>query len=288
MGSTVRICMLNAELPVPTVIAQRAPTYGLIFHELLARVSSDITIQSTDFDVMKMEYPTSLLDFDAIIVGGSANSAYDDVPWVHKLDNYVRDVYLHHPRIKIFGSCFGHQLVCQSLLKEYGVRVEVDPNGWEIGVKDVTLHKPFRDAFEKGSSGSSYKDSAHHVGKKMRLQFIHQDHVVIPSLEALPSSWITLGSTQHCAVQGIYQPGRVFTLQGHFEFDRFINSECVKMFFGEWTPEELQGALEAIDADDDSLVAAQMVLGFFGEKSAEENVTAHKVMDGLITPPGAE
>lgn len=272
--------MLNAELPVPSVIVQRAPTYGLIFHELLARVSSDITIQSTDFDVMKEEYPASLLDFDAIIVGGSANSAYDDLPWIHKLDDYVREVYLHHPRIKIFGSCFGHQLVCQSLLKDYGVRVEVDPNGWEIGVKDVTLHKGFRDAFKR----EVRKSNLDQVDAKMRLQFIHQDHVVIPSPEAIPSSWITFGSTQHCAVQGIYQPGRVFTLQGHFEFDRFINSECVKMFFGEWAPEELRSALEAIDADDDSLIAARMVLGFFGEKSWVSDA-AHKVESGLSTPP---
>lgn len=254
MASTIRICMLNADYPVPAVFAQRAPTYGRIFHELLAKASPNVNIQSTDFDVRELQYPDSIDQYDAIIISGSGNSSYDDIPWVHQLDAYIREVYQNHPQIKIFGSCFGHQIVCQSLLREHGVKVEKDPNGWEIGVKQISLHQAFQSAFSRPTP------------QNIRLQFVHHDHVVIPTPNSLPPSWTTFGSTQHCAVQGVYEPGRVFTLQGHFEFDRFVNSETVKTFFSSWAPEALDAALKGIDEDDDAMAAAQMTLAFLLEE----------------------
>jgi GMP synthase-like glutamine amidotransferase len=276
--------MLNADIPVPNVFAHRAPTYGRIFHQLLTQASPpNVTITSTDFDVMKEQYPTSLAAFDAIIISGSANSSYDDLPWIRNLDAYIREVYEHHPRIKIFGSCFGHQLVCQSLLREYGVRVEKDPNGWEIGVKEVRLNRGFKEAIGERAEASLLHGR---VNEGMRLQFVHHDHVVVPDIKGLPATWMAVGSTEHCAMQGIYEPGRVFTLQGHFEFDKFVNSECIKYFFStSWTPECLREALENIDANDDSELATRMLLHFFLESNVVMDNTTYAVVDGLLTPP---
>lgn len=265
MAQMICICMLNADTPVPVVYAQKGPTYGRIFHQLLSAAGHQIipntTIESTDFDVMKGEYPASLENFDAIVISGSANSAYDDHEWIRRLDDYIFDVYSSHPEIKIFGSCFGHQLICQSLLKRFGVKVEVDPKGWEIGVKEITLQERFRQMLGRNSTLL--------VPEKLRLQFVHHDHVVIPNPSALPTSWIMVGSTQHCAVQGVYEPGRILTYQGHFEFDRFVNSEAIKFFFPTWAPETLQETLEAIDADDDAVFAAEMVLRFLTENRVD-------------------
>lgn len=197
--------MLNADIPVPTVLAHRAPTYGLIFHSLLVAASPATPIHSVDFDVQKGEYPPSLDDFDALIISGSASSAYDDEPWVRQLEAYIRDVYTYHPRVKIFGSCFGHQVVCQSLLGDYGVIVEKDGKGWEIGVKEIRLHKEFLQAFGKRADVSGCSEDR--VKEKVRLQFVHHDHVVIPSPESLPISWVVVGRTEHCAVQGVYEAG---------------------------------------------------------------------------------
>jgi GMP synthase-like glutamine amidotransferase len=268
MNQILRICMLNADVPVPKVVAERSSTYGQIFHKLIAttaaRTSPHVTIKSQDYDVRKGEYPESLSDVDLILITGSANSAYDDLDWIRRLDLYVLDVYVNHPRVKMFGSCFGHQLICQSLLKQFGVKVEPDTNGWELGVQEITLEKPFREAMKKDhrADGASSIDQV----DKIRLQFVHHDHVVLPSPETLPSSWMTVGSTQHCAIQGVYERGRVFTLQGHFEFDRFINSETIKTFFASWEPERLEDALKAIDADDDSESAIEMLLQFMQEE----------------------
>jgi len=283
MAQVIRVCMLNADTPVPAVVVERTPTYGGIFHHLLSSAASNIakssefpkgpiTVASTDFNVVKNEYPLSLAEFDAIVISGSAKSAYDDLPWIHKLGRWLKHTYDHEPRVKIFGSCFGHQIVCQTLLKDYGVKVEKDAKGWELGVKEITLHQGFRRRFWNGKD----EGRGQGVGEKLRLQFVHHDHVVIPEMEALPRSWTLVGNTQHCAVQGMYEPGRVLTLQGHFEFDRFVNRETIKFFFPNWQPKVLEEALDAIDADDDSIQAAEMVVRFFLEDSGQKYSAMHK------------
>lgn len=284
MTITIRIGMLNADVPVPNVYSQRATTYGQIFHELISaaaqKLSPDITIESSDFDVMKGEYPGSLDDFDALFISGSANSAYDDLDWIRKLDRYVLEAYQENPHVKIFGSCFGHQLMCQSLLKEHGVKVEKDPKGWEIGVKEIELDQEFLKSFGRTQRALEVQDN---IPDKLRLQFVHHDHVVIP--ESLPPSWKTIGRTKHCAVQGVYEPGRILTTQGHFEFDKFVNTETAKHFFQTWTPNALEETLEQIDAEDDALTVASMVLKFLLETSVNSRKAPRATVGGLLTPP---
>jgi GMP synthase-like glutamine amidotransferase len=292
MARTIRIAMLNTDIPVPNVFGKRG-TYGNIFHELLStasqRISPSTKIASTDYDVKKFEYPSSISDFDIILITGSASSAYDDVDWIHKLDAYVLDIYLNHPHVKMFGSCFGHQLICQSLLKAHGVVVEKDPNGWELGVKEIKLTEEFRQTLGGRSVSSEKKlpgGKLRTLPDKMRLQFVHADHVKLPS-HSLPDSWIVVGSTQHCAVQGIYQPGRILTYQGHFEFDKFVNTETLNIFGAAWDAEVLRETLEACDAEDDAEVAAEIVLQFLLEGSSgnEKVQVTRAVVGGLLTPP---
>ncbi|PVI04717.1 class I glutamine amidotransferase-like protein [Periconia macrospinosa] len=288
MSSTIRIAMLNADTPVP-VVRPKWGTYGQMFHDLLvaatSRTCSEVKIQSSYHDVVKLEYPESLADVDVVLVTGSAASSYEDQEWIHQLDEYILDVYTQHPRIKIFGSCFGHQIICQSLLKKYGVRVEKDPNGWELGVQEIKLEEQFRNAVGQGSRFDSDAKFSKYIPERMKVQFIHGDHVKIPSPESIPSSWLMVGHTKHCAVQGVYEPSRVLTLQGHFEFDRWTSTEIMKVFGASWQPEVLQKTFEAIDADDDSEAAAEMVLRFFLEKEPTGDTATYEVAKGLLTPP---
>lgn len=166
--------------------------------------------------------------------------------------------------MKIFGACFGHQIICQALLGRYGAKVELDPSGWEIGIRSVSLEPEFQ----------------HVLGVKcgvMRMQFLHADHVVLP--EELPHTWMSVGKTEHCGVQGVYGEGRVLTLQGHFEFDRWINRETVECLFrGVWEEEFIEDVLERIEGDDDAVSVAGMVVGFLaggggrGDVGSEEDV----------------
>jgi GMP synthase-like glutamine amidotransferase len=282
MAQTLRICMLNADVPVPVVYRDRASTYGKIFHRLLCNAAnttwSNLEIISTDFNVLESEYPANISEFDAIVISGSANSAYDDLDWIQTLAGFIRTVYETEPRIKIFGSCFGHQIMCFALLSKYDVRVEQDPCGWEVGVKEISLHQKFRGTFNKNARNERG------MPEKIRLQFVHHDHVFIPQSSVLPPTWMTVGSTQHCAVQGVYEPGRILTLQGHFEFDRFVNGETIKFFFPTWEPQLMAETLEAVDAEDDSVAAAEMVVDFFMEGVKGSGGTRGAAF-GLLTPP---
>jgi len=193
------------------------------------------------------------------------------------LNNFVQQVYNTHPHIKFFGSCFGHQIICQALLGPHGAIVTKDLEGWEIGVHPVVLTPSFL-AYTKKEWISNLRDN-------LRFQFIHADHVIIPP-EVLPSGWMVVGSSRHCAVQGVLEPGRVLTYQGHFEFDRFINSETLKVFGALWDGTRISTALESIDADDDAEIAAMIVASFFvgGACSAKNS----NIATGLLTPPDEE
>lgn len=273
---TIRIAMLNADLPVPNVLPHWS-SYGRIFDDLLKRAASRISpslhIQSIDYNIQLGEYPPNLLDVDVILITGSAASAYDDTEWIHELGDYIQDTYANHPCVKIFGSCFGHQLIGHKLLGKHGVKAEKDPNGHEVGVHQILFEEAFRVALQKAPR-TALERLQHPTSitfpEKARLQFIHGDHVKVPSLDALPASWFNIGSTEHCVVQGLYEPGRVFTLQGHFEFDKFINTEVLKHFAQLGWPIAKKEYFEAVDADDDSILVTEMVLLFF----LEDNVNA--------------
>jgi GMP synthase - Glutamine amidotransferase domain len=89
----------------------------------------------------------------------------------------------------------------------------------------------------------------------------------------LPEPWLNIGSSIKCPIQGLYKPGHVLTLQGHFEFDAFATAELCHKFANQfnWPADLLASHLENIrrsvvpgkDDDDDSKIAAEAVLLFF-------------------------
>jgi hypothetical protein len=70
----------------------------------------------------------------------------------------------------------------------------------------------------------------------------------------------------------------VLTLQGHFEFDRFVNSETVKVFGAKWPASVREVVLKDIDKDDDAELLAEIVATFF----ISGRTTSR---GGLLTPP---
>ncbi|KAK7188105.1 hypothetical protein DPSP01_001646 [Paraphaeosphaeria sporulosa] len=282
--SKLRIAMFNTDTPVSTV-RPKWNTYGKMFEDLLlaagSRFTPDLVIETEEYDIQGFQYPSSLADIDVILITGSAAASYDADEWIRRLNDYVLDVYNNHHHVKMFGSCFGHQLICQSLLREYGVHVQKDPNGYELGVKEIRLNGKFRKTLGNGSVFSRKMPDS------LRVQMIHGDHVVLPAAESLPDSWIVFGATQHCAVQGMYVPGRVLTLQGHFEFNRFVNTELIHVFGekGNWPQQMIQDGLEDVDADDDAEFISEIVLQFMLEQRGES--AAHRKVGGLLTPPFA-
>ncbi len=47
------------------------------------------------------------------LITGSKYSAYDTAPWIEQLKGYLRTVATQNA--KIFGVCFGHQIIAEAL-----------------------------------------------------------------------------------------------------------------------------------------------------------------------------
>ncbi|CEL05476.1 hypothetical protein ASPCAL06594 [Aspergillus calidoustus] len=309
----LHIAILDTDVPVPTVYAARG-LYSSQFRHLLQSAASRLNFSASDihttaFDVVGGSLPPlqSLrtlprpppgtkgsainggsstvnphsLPIDAILITGAAAAAYESAkyPWIVTLQTYLQTVFNDYPHVKMFGSCFGHQLIGQALLSAQAqtpeppsVIVEACPRGSEVGLTSITLDPEFVAHFPNLSPASLP------VANQLRLQMIHGDWVsLLPGMKALPAPWTNVGSTELCPIQGLYYPGRVLTYQGHFEFDVFVNTETCLEFgrrdgWNGWNSKDVEGYLGLIkkgrvegmaEDDDDAKVAAEIVMLFF-------------------------
>lgn len=317
----IRVAMLNADTSIPNVYANMG-TFGDILHRVLAeaawRIDENLNISHSVFDVVQGEYPETTVDFDAVLITASAASSYQFKPWIQTLERYIIRVYREHQDVKIFGSCFGHHIVCQALLKDQGLRVEKSPKGWEIGVNPVALTEDFRKTYAASVTTNLMGDIIQFPGRlpspdeagtdmkyarfcnrgttfetpeTVRLQFVHEDQVVMPCRNtSLSEPWVLLGSTEHCNVQGVYQPGRVLTLQGHFEFDKFESRQTERIFGADGAPAaenttaRCEFDSEMIDETDDGHLVAELVVRFFCEASGQDGLRSFEQEEMLPTP----
>ncbi|GAO52578.1 GMP synthase [Saitoella complicata NRRL Y-17804] len=209
MTDSLRIAIFECDTPVPAVL-EKYGTYGSIFTTLLTRASEATTpavrVRCDCFDVIKQEYPDSLSKYDGILITGSRHCSFGDDPWIVKLSNYISDVHQYHPKVKLIGICFGHQIIARAL----GGTVQKNEKGWEVAVTETKL-TPEGQAILANTSGT------------LKLQQMHRDIV-----SKVPVGVHVFASNEICKVQGMLVPGRVLSVQGHPEFTQFIVEELLK------------------------------------------------------------
>ncbi|KAK5206574.1 hypothetical protein LTR41_007567 [Exophiala xenobiotica] len=268
---TQHIAILDCERNVPAVTEVYGPYFSGIFMSVLENAAQRLTLPSpveiTGWDAVNGQFPDPST-VDAIIVTGSMAGAYDTYPWIKPLADFIKLIYTKYPHVRIAGVCFGHQIICQTLLGPHGVIVEKHPGGFENGLQTVVLNPKLVEYFpglEKYLSTTSSSDGTR-VAPQLRLQLGHGDHVVLPKPpQALPGRWLPVGSTQHCHVQGLFEPGRVLTTQPHWECDSFIMSESFKYLFTPekgFSREEIGKWAESTKGEHDSLAMQESVLQF--------------------------
>lgn len=244
---------------------------------------------------------------DAILITGSAASAYDPFPWIAEVQSFIQTVHAKYPLVKIFGSCFGHQIIAQALLStptshetiDNTFNVQPAQTGFEMGIQPITLDPAFTTHFPPLARVSS-------TGP-FRIQLIHGDQV-LPTPQAvaaatsagqtfvsLPAPWMNIGASAACPIQGLYYPGRILTYQGHFEFDTFVNSELTREFgrrqgwpqavVDEYERQINVSRVTGKEDDDDSKAAAEAVVLFFAGTDQTPKFEGVQVTDGLMTPP---
>lgn len=166
----------------------------------------------------KHEIPQDVNACDVYIIGGSPCSVNDDFEWIESLRSFIQTAFYQGK--KLFGICFGHQLINHAL----GGKVERARRGWGLGTYEVTLFKDLENIKR---------------GQNLSLIAIHQDQVVIPA----PCFEVVAGS-DFCPNYVTRYKDQVLTVQGHPEFNFPFFSALVKERQENFSKEEMESVLK--------------------------------------------
>lgn len=171
--------------------------------------------------------------------------------------NRQADLWVHRPDIRFTGICFGHQILCRVL----GSTVAPEANGeWELSHSPIILSNIGRQLFDLPEETD-----------RIHLHQMHLDHVVnAPSGEStdlLPKGTRvhTWGTSEHTGVQGVYIRKRLFTTQGHMEFNEAMVRRQLEMRLksGTLSEKDADEASERADWMHDGKTVAKAVIRFF-------------------------
>ena len=154
------------------------------YPDLFARLLAGKGLSFETYRVVEGVFPPSVNACDGWLITGSRHGAYEDHPWIPRLEDFIRAAYA--ARVPLVGICFGHQIVAQAM----GGKVERHPNGWAVGATD----------YDFGD-------------KSLRLNAWHRDQVT-----QVPSMAKVIGRNAFCANAALLYNDRAFTVQAHPEF----------------------------------------------------------------------
>jgi GMP synthase (glutamine-hydrolysing) len=137
---------------------------------------------------------------DGVIITGSAESVYDELPWMLYLERKILEYDFKH--IPILGICFGHQLI----VKTFGGLVEKNSKGWEIGSSKIHLT-------EKGRKSDLFRD----IPEKFIVYESHQDTATF-----IPANMSVLAEN-FFGNQAVVCNNTTYGIQFHPEFSRDIS-----------------------------------------------------------------
>ncbi|KAI0592730.1 class I glutamine amidotransferase-like protein [Biscogniauxia sp. FL1348] len=250
----IRLAILEADTPVPQIKDKYGP-YGEVFTYLFRRACDSLDppqpleslLGIKAYDVVVSDgsnlpaYP-KLGDIDAVLITGAKHNAFEDREWILRLVAYTRECL--DAGVPVVGICFGHQIVARAL----GAKVGRNERGWELSVIPCELTETGKKLFKL---------------EKLLIQQMHQDIVY-----SVPDGVTQLAHTEVCPNQGMYQPGRLLTVQGHPEFTADMMRSILDMRVSmKIISEELyaDGTARAADAQD-GVAVARAFIRFFREK----------------------
>ncbi len=120
-------------------------SYADMLRELLLPEIADVSFET--YDVRDGVFPIAASDCDAWLITGSKFSAYEDLPWIHRLKALIRQIW--ESQRPMVGICFGHQIVAEAL----GGRVEQSANGWGVGLHRYQMVGPWPSRSGGGQAG---------------------------------------------------------------------------------------------------------------------------------------
>lgn len=209
--------------------------YPELFKNLLPEFSFEI------YNVCEGIFPKSASDCDAWIITGSKYSVYDQIDWIIKLKDFVKEMF--YADKYCIGVCFGHQMLGEAM----GGVVKKSENGWCVGVHEFEIleredwMKPFH--------------------PKVNLLMSCQDQI-----QVLPKNSKVLAQSPMCPV-GIIKIGeKMLGIQGHPEF----SSNYVKFLMEDRTnrigEQKVKEGIDSLKITTDNKVVAEWINNFLNQK----------------------
>lgn len=217
----MKIGILQTGHAHPEIEARHGPV-DTWFHALLD--GHGFSFQT--WPVVDGNLPDAATDADGWLITGSKHGAYDDLPWIAALEDFIRDV--SRSGRPMVGICFGHQIIAQAL----GGRVEKFSGGWGIGQQAYDMN-----------------------GINVTLNAWHQDQVI-----ARPGKAKLVASSDFCENAILAYGERILTVQAHPEFSEEFTADMLA-FRGAEIPAELrQRAASRNGQDNDNTQIAELLV----------------------------
>ena len=143
--------------------------------------------------------------FSGFVISGSAYSVNDNFQWIHNLKVFILQLndLPADDRPKLFGICFGHQLIAITL----GGKVQdLKSKKFIFGSEKVTLKKEFS---EKEYFANVFGTEAN----SFTIMQCHGEEVSI-----LPTTALSVGESVTCAHEVLKYGNWILSTQGHPEF----------------------------------------------------------------------
>ncbi|WP_020396233.1 GMP synthase [Thiolinea disciformis] len=203
----------------PAELAADYQSYAAMFEHLLGGNNLDFRV----FSVLNDEFPEAPNTCDAWLITGSRHGVYEQLPWMLKLQAFIRHV--RDAKVPMIGVCFGHQIIAQAL----GGEVQKSPKGWGIGVHEYAIHQGLP---QMGSTD------------KFRIYAMHQDQVI-----KRPPDAKIVASSEFCEYAALLYGDSILSFQGHPEFTDHFERELLALRKGTVIPEaQADKTLQEIDS----------------------------------------
>jgi GMP synthase-like glutamine amidotransferase len=169
----------------PDALRNEMGDYPDMFHHLLAEQG----LRFRTYHVEAMDFPEGIHDCDGWLITGSRHGAYEDHPFIPRLEDFIRAAYT--AQVPLVGICFGHQIIAQAL----GGTVERYAGGWAVGPQTYDFE-----------------------GETLTLNAWHRDQVT-----RAPEGARAVACSDFCENAALVYGDRAFTVQAHPEFeDAFV------------------------------------------------------------------
>lgn len=230
--------MKVALLQCDNVLETLQPRFGN-YPEMVEAMFTDAPtpLEFERFDCMRGEYPQDIHAYDFYITTGSKASAFDDLPWVHRLIEFIRLLDAEHK--KFIGICFGHQLIALAR----GGEVERARQGWGIGIAENEVIESPEWMRERVA--------------QLRLLVSHRDQIT-----RLPAGTRVLARSDFCPYFMLQWGEDFLSVQGHPEWQIEYSRALINYRRNQIPAERVETALRSLASQPDNALFMRWVLDF--------------------------